>query len=225
MRNLMSKRRLAVAGAVVTVAAGAGAGIAATHGQDSNGRAERGSAYLDSVAKHLGVSTERLRAALKAAAIDRVDAAVKDGRLTKAEGDRLKQRIASGEFPFFGPGFGGPGRGFHHGPRDHFSAAAKYLGLSTEQLEQKLVDGDTLADVAKAEGKSLDGLEQALVADAKSHLDDAVADGRLTRSQADSILSRLRANVDDFVHGRFPRWHDRFGGPPPAGLQFWGPNA
>jgi ribosomal protein S20 len=219
MSVLASKRSLAVAAAVAAVAAGAGAGVAA-----SRGHSDPRSAYLDSVAKHLGVSPERLRTAMKAAAGDRIDEAVKDGRLSKAEANRLKERLEAGEFPpFCGPGFGRFDRGFHHDARDHFSAAAKYLGLSSEQLEQRLEQGDALADVARAEGKSVDGLEQALVADAKSDLDHAVANGRLNRSEADEILARLRARVDDFVDGRFPRWHDRFGGRPPAALQFWGP--
>ena len=224
MRSLVSKRGLAVAAAVATVGAGAGAGIAASRGGSHNGGAERRTAYLDAVAKHLGVSTERLRAAMKAAAIDQINAAVEDGRLSKVQADRLKARVEAGRFPpFFGPGFFGPGRGFHHGLRDHFAAAVEYLGLSNEQLEEKLESGRTLADVAKAEGKSVEGLEEALVADARARLDDAVADGRLTRSEADEILTHLKARIDDFVNGRFPRWHDRFGGPPPAALQFWGP--
>ena len=50
----------------------------------------------------------------------------------------------------------------------------------------ELQSGKTLGEVADAtSGKSKAGLVAALVADEKSHLAQAVKDGRLTQSQAD----------------------------------------
>jgi hypothetical protein len=214
-----SKKVVAIAASALLVVAGGGAAIAASQGSPNPAQS-----FLDSVAKHLGISSEKLEDATKAAAVDQVDAALKDGRITKAQADELKARIESGEFPpFFGPFF--PGR-FHVGPGPHLfgeklSAAADYLGLSEAQLRSRLKTGQSLADVAKAQGKSVDGLKQAILDSAKEKLDQLVADGELTRSEANEMLDRLKAHVDDLVNGTFPhfrhRGHERFefrGGPP-----------
>jgi hypothetical protein len=200
MRRLTSKKALAAVAAVLAVGGG-GAAVAASQGSSSSP-----SAFLDAVARHLGISSEKLRDATKAAAIDQVNAALEDGRITKAQADALKSRIEAGEVPpFFGPGpFGGFGLHAHfHGPGDHLSAAASYLGLTVDQLLAKLQDGTSLADVAKAEGKSVDGLKQAVVDGAKKDLDAAVADGDLTQAEADAVLERLRSHVDDLVDASF----------------------
>jgi hypothetical protein len=66
-----------------------------------------------------------------------------------------------------GPGFGGPGLEFG-------SAAADYLGLELEELRERVADGRSLAEIARAEGKSVDGLEEALVAAFREHVDELV---------------------------------------------------
>ena len=86
---------------------------------------------LNDAAKQLGVEPSALSAALKKALENRVDEAVTAGRLTKAQGDELKQRIESGDVPLFGgPGFGFHERGALFGGVD---AAASYLGLTDAQ--------------------------------------------------------------------------------------------
>jgi hypothetical protein len=199
MNTPTSKRTLAVA-AALAVAVGAGGAIAASKGTTSR------DGFLARVAGHLGISTQKLEDATKAAAIDQVDADLKAGRITKAMADELKARIKTGEIPFLaGPPRFGEGhrgfRGFHHG--GHLSAAADYLGLTVPTLLQRLSGGKSLADVAKAQDKSVDGLEQAMVADAQKNLDQAVKDGMLTEAQAREMLSRLKSRIDDIVAGTF----------------------
>jgi hypothetical protein len=210
-----------IAGAVAGLAvAGGGAAYAAT--QLGSPRQEN-QAVLNDAANQLGVTPTALSAALKKALENRVDAAVAAGRITKAQGDEIKQRIESGDFPIFGaPGLG---FGFHHAfgmVGRGLDAAAEYLGLTDDQLRAQLENGKSLADVAKAQDKSVDGLIDALVADAKTKLDAAVKDGRITQSQEDSMLSELKSHITDFVNGTPPprpafgfRHFD--GGPPPDG--------
>lgn len=205
-----------IAGAVAGLAvAGGGAAVAA----DQLGSPKKeNQAVLNDAAKQLGVAPSALSAALKKALENRVDDAVAAGRLTKAQGDELKQRIESGDMPLFaGPGF------HHHGPFGGLDAAATYLGLTDAQLRTQLESGKSLADVAKAQNKSVDGLVQAIVDSAKKNLDAAVAAGRLTQSQADSILADLKSHAADFVNGTAPRFgHRRFRGGPPPGAMFNG---
>jgi hypothetical protein len=199
-----------IAGAVAGLAvAGGGAAVAA---DQLGSPKQENQAVLNDAAQQLGVEPSALSAALKKALENRVDDAVAAGRLTKAQGDELKQRIESGDAPLFaGPGF------HHHGPFGGLDAAATYLGLTDAQLRTQLESGKSLADVAKAQNKSVDGLVQAIVDAAKKKLDAAVAAGRLTQSRADSILADLKSHATDFVNGTAPRFGLRQfrGGPPP----------
>lgn len=199
--------------ALALVAAGTGAAIASSNDNSSSADSK---AIIDDAATQLGIPSSKLSEALKKALEDRVDAAVAAGRITKAEGDALKKRLASDGFPLIGV----PSRGFgHFGFFGRFEAAAAYLGITEDQLRTELESGKTLAQMAQDRGKSASSLIDALVADAKQQLDDAVSAGRLTRAQADSMLADLKARIPSLVNSpglpRF-RGHEsfrRFGGP------------
>ena len=199
MTQLRSKRTLAGMVGALAVLGGGGLGLAAS-GDGAGSPTE----FLTAVARHLGVTPQELEDATKAAAIDQVNAALEEGRITEAQANELKERIEAGDVPpFFGPGF----FGFHHGPPlglfDKLSAAAVFLGLEEAELRERLHDGQSLADVAEAENKSVDGLKQAILADAKADLDAAVNDERLTREQADRFYDRLQAAIDEIVTNTF----------------------
>jgi hypothetical protein len=208
------RRKLVTVGAAALAVAGGGAAIAATTGGSPQ---EESKAVVEDAAKQLGVTPSRLSSALKQALENRVDAAVADGRLTKEQGDALKARIEAEDYPMLsGFGFGhhgGPGiRGF-----GHLDAAAAYLGMTETELATELAGGKTLADVAKAKAKSVDGLVSALVADEKQELDAAVAAGRITRAQADEMLANAKQRFTDMASGTLPdRGHGPFGAPPGA---------
>ena len=194
----MKSNRMKVAGATAAVAAlvGGGAAIAAdrlTPKQESD-------AVVADAAKQLGVDPAKLNAALKQALENRVDAAVAAGRITKAQGDEMKARIAAGDMPLIGVG---PGHG-PHGPGHHFAdldAAASYLGVTEAALRTSLSDGSTLADVAKEKGKSVAGLKAALVTAAKADIAQAVKDGKLTEAQQTEILAGLSDRIDGLING------------------------
>jgi hypothetical protein len=214
--NFSSRRIVVVAATTLAVVGGGAAAVAATGGGSGT------SDFLDSVAKHLGVSPKKLEVATKAAAIDQVNADLAAGRITKDQADELKKRIEAGDGVLGGPdrlgyGFGGPGGG-PGGPglgrpviANEIAATAKYLGLSESDLRTKLRDGQSLADVAKAQGKDVDGLKTAILGAAKTDLDKAVADKNLTQSQADDIYNGLKSHIDDIVNADVKLRH--FGGP------------
>ena len=216
LNRLATKRTLVVGAVVLAVCVGAGAAIAAA--KDAFDPKEEQEAFQAAVAEKLGVTTTQLQNAYKAAALEQVDAAVAAGRLTEEQADAIRERIESGDFlgPHFGFGFG-----FEHhlegGPR--LEGAADYLGLTEAELHERLRDGQTLAEIARAEGKSVDGLEQALVAAGKERLDQAAEAGRITAAQRDELLERLEAKIDALVNGtpflekRGPGFGHRFGGP------------
>jgi hypothetical protein len=57
-----------------------------------------------------------------------------------------------------------------------------------------------LAEVAQAQGKGVQGLEQALLAAARSRLDQAVSAGRMTSAQEQQQLANLPQRIDQFVN-------------------------
>jgi DNA-binding CsgD family transcriptional regulator len=94
-----------------------------------------------------------------------------------------------------GPLPGDPGGG-------PLAGVAEYLGLSAAELKNELGSGKSLAEIATAHGKSVDGLKQAVLDAAKKDLDREVAEGDLTAEQEQTILSQLRNGLDDFVNGK-----------------------
>ena len=64
------------------------------------------------------------------------------------------------------------------------TAASTYLGLSVDQIGQELKSGKTLADIASEQGKSVAGLEQAVIGAAKTALDQSVAAGDITATES-----------------------------------------
>jgi hypothetical protein len=208
----MAMKRKVIAGAAAALAVGgAGAGVAAT--QLGSPSAEN-TAVINDAAKSLGIEPGKLDAALKKAIENRIDAAVAAGRLTKEQGQELKQRVESGDSPLFGPPAFGPGFGAPHPFFHGLDAAASYLGLTEAELESRLEGGKTLAQIAKAQGKSVDGLKAAMLADVRARLDEAVKDGRLTKARAQQALKGLEARIDNLVDARlrlrFRDHHDGF---------------
>jgi polyhydroxyalkanoate synthesis regulator phasin len=127
-----------------------------------------------------------------------------------------------------GPGFRGPGGPGGPGPAGpggpgfggHRAAVAldlaKALGLTEDKLHEQLRAGKSIADIAKAQGKSLADVRNALKTDAKAQADKAVKAGDLTQKQADELLSHLADRLDHLgdAQAMGPRLHRR-GAPPP----------
>jgi hypothetical protein len=122
-----------------------------------------------------------------------------------------------------GPGDdGGFGFGFRRFVGGGMTAAATYLGVSAAQLQSDLQSGQTLAQIAKAQGKTLDGLVAAMVVQVKKTLSTAVSQGLLTQAQADQLASRLAARMKDMANGVRPQ--RGFGGPDDGFGPGGGPN-
>ena len=220
------KLLLAVGAALAAIVVGGGAALAAS------GSSNPASSFLGDVAKKLGISETKLTDAIKAAQIDRIDAAQARGDLTKAQADALKERIRSGDEPMILPGFRkqglGPlglprlGRGFgpgHHGfgfgfpgrGGDVLKAAADYLGITEAQLLESLRNGKTPAQVAKDKGKSVDGLKDAVKKAIRADVDKAVQNGMLTKAQGDKVYDALAKGADRLVDSGFGRLHFELG--------------
>jgi hypothetical protein len=83
-------------------------------------------------------------------------------------------------------------------------AAAKALGMTSDELYAAVQGGKSLADVAKDQKVSVDSLVKAMVAAAESELATDVKEGTITQAQADTMKSSLTARITDQVNGVRP---------------------
>jgi hypothetical protein len=202
----INRRTKIAAGVAAFGAVAAGGAYAADEVLSPN---EESTAIVNDVAEELGVAPSELTDAIEKALANRIDAAVQAGRITEAQAAELKERVEAGELPLFGL----PHGRMHHRVFGGLDAAASYLGVTEAELREALRDGQTLADVAAVEGKSADGLVDALVADATDRLSEAVEEGRLTEAQKQEMLDSLQERMTDLVNGEVPRFGHRFHGP------------
>ena len=202
----MKKWLLAVAGVAVVAVIGAGVVMAQTPG------AGTGTSFLDRVAQKLGITTPKLENAIKSARTDQIDEALKNGQITQQQADALKQKLSQspngGAFGFgFGMGHMGRGAFGRGGPFGLMGAADKlagFLGISQSQLVTELqAPNATLATVAQAHGKSRNDLKTFITNTAKSALDTAVKDGKITQQQESNMLSQLNSHLDQLIDGTF----------------------
>lgn len=103
--------------------------------------------------------------------------------------------------PFAGIGPGHGHGGMHgmmqSGQRPVLAAAASYLGISQTRLQTEMQSGKTLAEIAKAQGMSVSGLQDAITAAARAHLDDNSA---LTGAQKAAITAQMKARLSTMIN-------------------------
>ena len=123
-------------------------------------------------------------------------------------------------------------RGDHgdRGPRgdrgDRAQATADLLGIDVEDLQAAFQQGQTLAEIAEANGVDVQTIIDAKVAEVTERLNAAVEAGRLTAAEADEKLADLEAQVTTRVNeggpvrggdGERPARGDRGGRPARGG--------
>jgi len=133
---------------------------------------------------------------------------VKDGTLTQAQADKVAGTLDS-QAPMAGMGgrggngrSGGMGGGAGGmGMTQSHDAAAKALGMTSNELYTAVQGGKSLADVAKDQKVSVETLVKAMVTDAEGDLAAAVKAGTMTQAQADTLKSSLTERITDQVNG------------------------
>jgi hypothetical protein len=88
---------------------------------------------------------------------------------------------------------------------DMLQTARTYLGdITLKDLTTAMRSGKSLGDIANANGKSRDGLVQALTTAANTRIDKAVADNKLTAEQAATLKTKVAAEITAFVDRKAP---------------------
>lgn len=100
---------------------------------------------------------------------------VQDGTITQAQADAVVEALLEAG-PMRGHGFGFRG--------DVAEAVTEVLGLDADEIRSRLADGQSLADIAEAQGVAAEDLVAAIVAAHQERLDAAVEAGRLSEEEA-----------------------------------------
>lgn len=114
----------------------------------------------------------------------------------------------------FGKGFGGEFGHSFKALQDAYTA----LNMSPAELGRELLDGKTLAEIARARGVDPQVLIDAALAPVTEQLDRAVANGRMSRAEADQRLAEATKAIGDAVNNgslgpdAMPFLHQRPGG-------------
>jgi hypothetical protein len=129
--------------------------------------------------------TERIRSALQGL----VDA----GTITAGQADAVAETLAD-QMPM---------KGHRFGHLVSLEVVADAIGIDVDDLATALRGGSTIAEVADANGVEAQAVIDALVAAGNERIDDAVADGRVSEEQAQTLRDGLTDRVEALVNGDF----------------------
>jgi hypothetical protein len=79
-------------------------------------------------------------------------------------------------------------------------AAAEVLGISEDELVTALREGQSLAQIAEAQGMSVEDFRAALLEHATADLQAKLDAGEITQEQFDEKVAELNANVDEIIN-------------------------
>jgi polyhydroxyalkanoate synthesis regulator phasin len=199
MATTRNKKKIITAGLVAGLIAGAGAGLvlelSGTAGADQSVAAATVPGETDDAAGDMEADhAARLQEVLQPL--------VDDGTITQAQADAVIAALQAAH-PMRGEGVG----------RRAFLLAAETIGISPEELRTAVMGGQTIAEVAAANGSSGDAVIAALVAKAQEHIDGDVAEGEYTAEEGAEKLAAATARITEFVNNtpELPMRHGRHG--------------
>ncbi|MDO8672593.1 MAG: hypothetical protein Q7O66_14355 [Dehalococcoidia bacterium] len=233
----MKNRLLIVAGAglAVILISGALIGVALAADPTPNSTPGPGQVFITKLAKILGIQEQQLTDAVKMAQTAMIDESVQAGKLTPEQGNAQKDRLNKGNglgAPMMGGRGGhagplGPGRpegpGIERGlapmPGHDITGVAALLGMTPADLTTALKTGRTLAQIGQEHGQAREPLKAAIIASIQKSVDQAVADGKLTKDKADTMMKNAKTQVDKMLDESFKAPNG-----PPKGLPQRNPN-
>jgi hypothetical protein len=236
----MNRRLVAPALVVVAAAAGGFAGAligvpellgaqetTTTLPAPPDAKIKDGPPEIAAAAKALNLSTDQLLEKLKDGTTTIADVAKQQGvdidavvdAMVGADRERIKDMVNNPLRRFgdhHGPGRFGFGFGKGGGELD---AAAKAIGITTDELFSELRKGTSIADVAKSKNVDTAKVIDAMVAAVETRIAEAQKNGRLTQDQADALKKNIKDHITAMVNGTLPKpgfgfrdGHHRFGG-------------
>ncbi|MGR6963312.1 hypothetical protein ACU610_02475 [Geodermatophilus sp. URMC 61] len=122
---------------------------------------------------------------------DALSGLVQDGSISQEQADEVATTLGQADLGWHG----------HHGGWHGLETAAEALGMTEDDLRTALqADGASLAKVAQDRGVDAQTVVDALAADVRERVAEAVQAGRLTQDQADQRLADLQQEVTEWVN-------------------------
>lgn len=178
-----TKKRLAVAGASVAIGLLLGATILAPNLAGAQQTSTTTTSASDATDDRFANRQSRIRSAL--------DNLVTAGTITAAQADAVAADLAAE--------WHGPGR---HGHRLHMGldVVSTTLGITEAELREALQDGQTIAEVAEANGVSAQTVIDAMVEAINTRVDEALAAGNIDEERAAEIKANAVARATEIVN-------------------------
>ena len=142
-----------------------------------------------------------------------------NGTITQKQSDAVTQQVQNLHKQHPRPSFGGPGRGMGGMGglgvlgRDGLTQLATALKTTPQSLLADLKAGQSIAQIAKANGVDVNALIATLTKDADARIQQEVTNGHLTQAQATKIEAGLATMITDLVNGTFHGFGFGMGGP------------
>lgn len=161
---------------------------------------------LRQIAQARNVDSASVQSAVVNAGKAQVDKAVAAGKLTSAQGDRVKARIDERAAPLLDHVLkparsGATPQGKANGP---YVAAATALGIPLSELMTSLRAGQSLREVAVAKSVDPATVQSAVLNALKAEIDQAVTAGRLAVKRADAARARVEATATQLMDRKGP---------------------
>ncbi len=169
-----------------------------------------GDTFWRNFAAKLGLNPDDVKAKALETRREMLDQAVRDGRITQAQADALKQNLdanrliapiyigrgRSGVVPPAGRGL--PGFKFGGGfGLDALEAVAGVLNITPADLVTQLSQGRSLADIASARNVDQARVKQAIIDASTAEIDRALQFGLISQAQATALKAQLtQENID-----------------------------
>lgn len=106
-------------------------------------------------------------------------------------------------FGGYGPRGGGDAYSAN-GDNGLIGLAAEVMDMERADLIDRLLAGETIADVADERGVDLDEIVEAFLAVRKERLDRAVDLGRMTEEDVEAMLDTIEARITEHLTGEWP---------------------
>jgi hypothetical protein len=162
--------------------------------------------FRKGLASRLNVTEEQLATAVGGALSDTTGQLVKDGKLTQDQATRLSaiatelfKGISVPPSPVLIAQFMGLMPFDLAQLRQVESDVAQVLKLQTSELEAKVKAGQSLSEIATAQGVELQKVKDTLLSSSKTQLDASVKAGKLTQLQADQAYKYAPKLIDKLV--------------------------
>lgn len=202
MRKLLAVASAAVVIAALGVAVVAGVAVAQAPPAGQPATAFNFAQQMrEALARALNITPEQLTTAIGTARDQVLKAAIEQGKLTQEQADKMKERAQNKpDWDFdFGPlrGKARPGMAFKGG--FSLGVVSDKLGMTPQELSTALKGGKTITDLAKEKNVDPQAIADALIKPESDRLAKAVADGKITQTQADQMLTRAKENVQNLL--------------------------